>query len=323
VTRVSFHSSHEQFSPSELLDLIVCAEAAGFDAAFSSDHLHPWAAAQGESGFLWAWLGAALQKTHKLTFGGITIPGGWRYHPAIVAQALATLGQMFPGRLPWFALGSGEAINEHVVGAGWPAKAERDARLEEGAAIIRGLLGGERVTRRGYVAVENAQVWSLPETPPKLIGAALSEQTAGRVARWSDGLLTTAHSVDDLRRLIAAYRSTGGSGALHLKVDLSWAPTQAEALDNAHEQWRFLHPGREAAANFRTPEEFELAASGVAPEDMHDTVLISSDIKTHIDWLRERAALGFETLDLHNVGRNQREFIEAFGQHVLPALRMV
>jgi coenzyme F420-dependent glucose-6-phosphate dehydrogenase len=317
----SYHVSHEQFSPGELLELVRLAEEAGFDAAFSSDHLHPWAAAQGHSGFQWAWLGAALQKTHRLSFSGITIPGGWRYHPAIVAQAIATLGEMFPGRLPWMALGSGEAINEHVVGAGWPDKADRDARLEESAGVIRRLLHGERVTSQGRLSVIDAKVWSRPVRATQLVGAAMSEATAQGVARWAEGLLTTSWKVEDLRKFVEAYRNAGGTGDLHLKVDLSWAPSEEEALRNAHEQWRFLHPGRMAAENFRTPEDFENASRNVTPEQMRDVVLVSADPDQHVEWLRERAALGFRTLDLHNVGRNQREFIDLFGRRVLPALR--
>lgn len=318
---LSYHVSHEQFSPSELLELVQRAEDAGFDAAFSSDHLHPWAPAQGESGFTWAWLGAALQATKRIHFAGITVPGGWRYHPVIVAQALATLGRMHPGRLPWYALGSGEAINERAVGHGWPAKDERDRRLEEGAAIVRRLLAGERVSTEGLIRCENAQVWSRPDVPMKLVGAAMSEGTAARVGQWADGLLTTAFQLADLRAILGAFRRSAGAKPAHLKVDLSWAPTGKEALDQAYDQWRFLHPGRKASEELATPEAFEQAASQVVRQDLYRTVLVSADLDRHVEWLRERAALGFETLDLHNVGRNQRGFIDAFAKHVLPALR--
>jgi coenzyme F420-dependent glucose-6-phosphate dehydrogenase len=323
MTRISYHVSHEQFSPRDLLELARRAEGAGFDGAFCSDHLHPWAAAQGESGFSWAWLGAALQATTQLTFATITVPGGWRYHPAIVAQAFATLAQMFPGRVPWVALGSGEAVNERVVGAAWPAKDERNLRLEEAAGIIRRLFAGERVTSYGLIPCEDAQVWSLPEEPVRLVGAAMSEPTAESVGRWADGLLTTAPDVRALKSIVAAFRRSAGNKPMHLKVDLSWAPTEEEALDQAYQQWRFLKAGRQAAENFATPEEFEHAAAFVKPEEMRQAVLISADLDQHIEWLRERAALGFETLDLHNVGRNQRDFVEAFARRVLPALRLV
>jgi coenzyme F420-dependent glucose-6-phosphate dehydrogenase len=162
---VSYHASHEQFDPAELVTLAVRAEQAGFDAVFSSDHLQPWAPTQGESGFAWAWLGAAMQATRRCPFGVITVPSGWRYQPVVLAQAIATLGLMFPNRLPWIAFGSGEAINECAVGAQWPHKDERNARLQEGVAIVRALLAGARVTHRGRVHAVNAKLWSRPAPP--------------------------------------------------------------------------------------------------------------------------------------------------------------
>jgi len=319
--KISYHNSHEQFSPSELLDFVRHAEEAGFDAAFSSDHFHPWAPAQGHAGFIWAWLGAAMQSTRKLSFAGITIPGDWRYHPAIVAQAFATLNEMFPGRLPWFALGSGECVNEHVVGREWPDKQERNARLEEAVSIIRKLLAGERVTQHGRIRVENAQVWPPSAHAIQLMGAAMSEGTAESVGSWADGMLTTAPDMSTLTKIVSAFRRSGARKPMHLKVDLSWAPDEHTALRQAHEEWRFLMSGREASQNWKTPEEFERNTQQVTPEDMRKSVLISADLDQHVQWLRERAALGFETLNLHNVGRNQHEFIAAFGHHVLPALR--
>jgi coenzyme F420-dependent glucose-6-phosphate dehydrogenase len=318
---ISFHASHEQFAPSELLALVRHAETSGFDAAFSSDHLHPWAARQGQAGFSWAWMGAALEATTKLPFGSITVPGGWRYHPAIVAQAFATLGQMYPGRIPWVALGSGEAINERVIGQGWPDKEQRDRRLEEAAAIMRKLFAGERVTTRGLIACENAQLWSRPTQPIQLVGAAMSEATAERVGRWADGLLTNGRDLDELRKIAGAFQRTAPGKPMYLKVDLSWAPSEEQALANAYDQWRFLAVGREAAETLESVEAFEEAAREVTPEDMRKTVLISSDLDRHIEWLRERAGLGFQMLDLHNVGRNQREFIDAFSRRVLSAIR--
>lgn len=319
--KISYHVSHEQFSPRELLGLVQHAEAVGFDSAFSSDHIQPWLPAQGESGFLWAWLGAALQSTSRLTFGAITVPGGWRYHPAIVAQAIATLGQMFPGRLPWIALGSGEALNECVVGADWPQKPERDARLREAAEDIRRLLRGECVTHDGLIPSQNARVWSRPVDPPSLMGAALSETTAQAAGQWADGLLTVAADIEQLRRIVAAFQRSGAGKPMHAKVDLSWAPTEAEALRQAHDQWRFTCIPKETLSSLRTPQEFEAQACTIVPEQLRETVCVSADLALHAEWLRERAALGLQTLDLHNVGRNQHEFIEAFGRHVLPALR--
>src|SRR5687767_3353420 len=154
---IGFHASHEQLPPSALLRAVRAAEEAGFDAAMCSDHFAPWSVRQGHSGHSWAWLGSALQATN-LTFGVVTAPGQ-RYHPAIVAQAIATLAEMHPGRF-WAALGSGEAMNEHITGDRWPDKATRDARLLECVEIIRALLRGDEVTHHGLVTVDRARLGS-------------------------------------------------------------------------------------------------------------------------------------------------------------------
>src|SRR3954470_574689 len=181
MTRIGFHASHEQFSPSELLAIVKHAEAAGFDCAMSSDHFRPWGSAQGQSGFAWSWLGAALHAT-TLPFGVISAPG-YRYHPAILAQAAATLCEMFPGRL-WLTLGSGQRLNEDLTGVAWPEKAERNARLHECADIIRALLRGETVSHYGRATLVDCKLYTLPKTPPLLLGAAVTEATAEFVARW-------------------------------------------------------------------------------------------------------------------------------------------
>ena len=322
MTRFSYHISHEQFPPGDLLAWVGEAEAAGFDAAFSSDHLQPWAPVQGQSGFAWAWLGAAMQATKHLQFGAISVPGGWRYSPAVLAQAIATLGQMFPGRLPWVALGSGQAMNEAVTGQPWPDKAERNARLKEGAQIMRALLAGETVTHRGRVSVVDARIWSRPDQATRLVGAATSEETAEWLGGWADGLLTAGARPATLKRTIEAFRRGGGEGKpIHLKTDLCFAATADEALHQAHEQWRFNLLGGDVNWELRSPRQFEAAARFVRPEDMHEAVMISADPARYVDWLGECAALGFESIDLHNVGTGQRAFIETFGDKVLPALR--
>jgi coenzyme F420-dependent glucose-6-phosphate dehydrogenase len=206
---IGYHASHEQIPPSSLLEAVRQAEAAGFGAAMCSDHIAPWGEEQGESGHAWSWLGAALEAT-SLPFGVVTAPVQ-RYHPAVSAQAIATLAEMFPERF-WAALGSGEAINEHVTGEQWPRKEVRDARLLEAVEIIKELLAGEEVSSDGHIRVDRARVWSLPDTPPPLVGAAVSEQTARTVGGWADGLITVHQSVGKLRRVLEAFEEGGGSG---------------------------------------------------------------------------------------------------------------
>ena len=180
-----FHASHEQVHPRELLAAVRRAEDAGFDAAMSSDHFSPWSQRQGHSGFAWSWLGAALQAT-ALPFGVVTAPGQ-RYHPAVIAQAIGTLGAMYPGRF-WAALGTGEASNEHITGTAWPRKEVRNDRLRECVDIIRALLRGEEVSHEGLVRVDRARLWTRPPDPPPLLGAAVSVATARWCAAWADGL---------------------------------------------------------------------------------------------------------------------------------------
>src|ERR671916_352648 len=206
---IGFHASHEQITPSALLAAVRDAEAAGFGALMCSDHFSPWSERQGESGFAWSWLGAAMGAT-DLPFGVVNAPGQ-RYHPAIVAQAAATLAEMFPGRL-WVCLGSGEASNEHITGDRWPPKPVRNARLLECVEIIRALLRGEEVTHDGLVTVDRARVWSRPAEPPPLIGAAVSEETARWVGGWADGLATIHQPREQLERVVGAFREGGGEG---------------------------------------------------------------------------------------------------------------
>ena len=227
VTLLGYHCSHENVPPDELLTAAQAAEHIGFDAAMCSDHFAPWGERQGESGFAWSWLGAALATT-RFTFGVVTAPGQ-RYHPAIVAQAIATLGLMFPGRF-WAALGSGEAINEHITRDPWPPKEVREERLLESVEIIRDLLDGEEVSRDGLVPTHRARVWSRPEVPPRLVGAAVTPETAAAAAGWADGLITVVGAPEQMRHVLGAYRDAGGQGPCVVQVHLSWAPTDDEAV---------------------------------------------------------------------------------------------
>jgi probable non-F420 flavinoid oxidoreductase len=312
------HCSHEQIPPSRLLKHVREAEAAGFRAAMSSDHFSPWSERQGESGFAWSFLGAALEAT-ELPFGVVNAPGQ-RYHPAIVAQAAATLCELFPGRL-WVALGTGEASNEHITGAGWPSKATRNARLRECVDVLRALFAGETVDHDGIVRVDRARLWTLPEEPPALVGAAVSEETARWCGGWADGLVTINQPRETLERVIDAYRDGGGEGRpVHLQVHLSWAPTEDEALRIAHDQWRTNVFPPPLCWDLETVEQFDLAATHVRPEDVRQAVLVSADARRHAAWLRELAELGFEQIHLHHVGQDLRPFIDEFGEHVLPEL---
>lgn len=315
MTIIGYHASHEQFAPSELRDLVVLAEQAGFQAAKSSDHFHPWSERQGHSGFAWSWLGAAMQAT-TLPFGMISAPG-YRYHPAILAQAAATCEEMFPDRL-WLALGSGEAINESITGEAWPDKAQRNERLAECVEIFRALFAGETVTHRGQVTVVEAKLYSLPERAVPLIGAAVTPETAAFVGTWADGLLTTAGGdVENTRRVINAFKeSAGNDKPIYLQYALSWARTEDHAFENALDQWAPVAVGGEVNWDLRRPADFDRIAGLVRRQDIEKCVKVSADIGQHLAWINELIELGADHVYLHCVGRNQRDFIDTFGPQI-------
>jgi coenzyme F420-dependent glucose-6-phosphate dehydrogenase len=318
MAKISYHASHEQFKPGFLLELAQLAEKAGFQGCLSSDHFFPWNETQGESGFAWSWLGAAMQATN-FSFGVVNAPGQ-RYHPAIIAQAAATLSQMFSDRF-WIALGSGQALNEHITGTYWPSKEERNERLKECVDIIRALWNGETVNHFGLVSVEDAKLFTLPERLPLIIGAAITEETAHWCGSWADGLITISHPPEKLKKMVKAFHEGGGEGKkLLLKVQLSYAANEADALKGAHSEWKTNIFQSNMLSELRTPKQFQAAGQFVEAETMKDHVKISSDPQKHIDWIKEYIDLGFDEIILHNVNTNQEEFINEFGDKVLPKI---
>ncbi|RPD51768.1 LLM class flavin-dependent oxidoreductase [Paracnuella aquatica] len=313
---LGYQASHEQFTPSELLRWAQAAEAAGFAAVNSSDHFYPWSERQGQSGFSFAWLGAAMQAT-TVPYGLVCTPG-YRYHPAVVAQAIATLCELFPGRF-WVSLGSGEALNEAITGEKWPIKSERNERLFECASIIRRLLHGETVTHHGRVTVEEARLYTLPKQMPLLIGAAVTAETAGWVGSWADGLITVHRPYNELKAVVDAFRKGGGEGKpMYLKSQISYAATQEAALAGAYDQWRTNIFHGTVLGDLSKVEQFDALGEMVQPEELKDMVRISSNIDQHIEWIEQDISLGFERIVLHNVNREQDLFIKDFGEKVLP-----
>jgi coenzyme F420-dependent glucose-6-phosphate dehydrogenase len=315
----AYHASHEQFPPSALMRYARLAEEAGFTAVSSSEHLQPWSARQGQSGFAWAWLGAAMQAT-ALPFSVVCAPGP-RYHPVILAQAVATLAELFPGRFQ-VALGSGEALNERVTGEPWPPKPERHARLRECVDIMRALWAGETVTHEGRVRVEGGRLYTRPAVPPRLFGAAVTAETARWVGGWADGLLTVGGAPEGVRQRLDAFAEGGGAGKpVILQVALAYARDEAEARRGAYEQWRTNVFPSDVLAELWTPAQFEAVARYVRAEDLEASVRISADPQRHLAWLQQDAALGVSQINLHNVHRGQEAFIDVFGARVLPGLR--
>ena len=287
MVRIGYHASHEQFPPGELLELVRAADDAGFGGGMCSDHFLPWTRAQGESGFAWSWLGAALQAT-SLSMGTVNAPGD-RYHPAIIAQAAATLAEMFPGRF-WFAAGSGEALNEHITGAAWPSKPERNERLRECIDIMRALWKGETVTHRGRVVVVDAKLYTRPVEPVQVFVAAVTPATARWGAEWADGLLTVSQPVETLREVVDAFRAGGGEHKpMFLQAKVAWDRDDGSALRRAHEQWRANILASDVLGTLSSPSQFEAAGEFVTPADVAEHVRISADASRHAEWIAEYA----------------------------------
>ncbi|CAN5787593.1 TIGR03885 family FMN-dependent LLM class oxidoreductase [soil metagenome] len=315
---IGYHASHEENGPTDLLRYVQHAEQAGFSAAMCSDHFHPWGEQQGHSAFAWSWLGAAMQAT-SLSFGTVNAPGQ-RYHPAVIAQAAATLAYMFPGRF-WVAVGSGEALNESITGAAWPLKSQRNARLLECVRVMRALWAGETVTHHGLVTVEEAKLYTRPERPPMIVGAAITPATAGWMGDWADALITVAGSRKEMQQVIDAFRSGGGADKpIFLQVHLASAPDEREAQQQAMARWRFSALDTTVLAELRRPAQFDAASSHVRIEDLSGSVRMSPDPERHLEWLQEDLAMGYERIYLHEVGPDQERFIDLFGERVLPEL---
>ncbi len=265
-----------------------------------------------------AWSGNASRSAVDFRNG---LRAGQRYHPVILAQAAATLSEMFPQRL-WCAFGSGQYLNEHITGQRWPSKSERNERLRESVRVIRALWNGETLNERGkFFDVEDAKLYTRPTTPPLIYAPVLSEATARFVGSWADGLITVQAEPEKLRRIVDAFREEGGEGKpLSLQVHVAYAETDEEARNAAFEQWRTNIFASQVLSDIKTPEQFDALAQTVRPQDMDKAVRISSDLKQHLAWLQEYVAIGFDHIYLHEVGLNQERFIDTFGANVLPNL---
>lgn len=305
---ISFHASHEQFAPSRLLNLAIQAQQAGFGAIHSSDHFHPWSERQGQSGFSFSWLGAALQATN-LPFSVVCAPGQ-RYHPAIIAQAIATLSELFPGRFD-IELGSGEAINELITGEEWPSKEKRNDRLLQCVKVIRNLLNGEEVTHRGLVSVEKAKLYSLPGKLPRLFIAAVSGQTCEWGASWADGLITTGGDPGETSDKIRQFRNNGGKDKpVFIQLSFSYAHSKSEAIDGAWDQWRSNLVGPDELVNVGTVAEFDRLSENISKDEVAEKIKIITSISEIKKWTDEFRAMKPDRIILHNVNTNQELFVD-------------
>jgi coenzyme F420-dependent glucose-6-phosphate dehydrogenase len=322
---VGYAAMLEQFHPTEAVELSAYAESKGFSGVMAADHFQPWVPQQGQSAFVWNVLTAIGERTTGDMGPGVTAPT-FRWHPAMVAQASATLAAMYPGR-HWLGLGSGEALNEHITGQYWPEAPERINRMFEAIDIIKKLFTGKDVKHSGqFFKLESTRLWTMPETPPEIFVATAGPVTAKRAGRTVDGLITVGAPLEKISGLFAKFdegaREAGKDPSTSPKVlqlHLSWAPTDEEALTNAMVEWP--NGGMKfPKGDIRSPFELEQMAKLVRPEDFEGRMVISSDPDVHRAYIQRFVDLGFDRVYLHNVGRNQGEWIDVFSEHVLPKL---
>lgn len=322
---VGYAAMLEQFGPREITDYTVAAEAAGFQGVMAADHFQPWVPAQGNAPFVWNVLTAMGERTTGDLGPGVTCPS-FRFHPAMVAQASATLAAMYPDR-HWLGLGSGEALNEHIVGGYWPEAHERLTRMWEAIDIIQKLFTGKDVKHRGdFFTLETCRLWTMPATPPPIYVATAGPITAKRSGKQVDGIITPGAPIEKVAGLLARFDAgsaeagrTGSGQQKILQLHLSWAPTDEQALANAMAEWP-TGGMRFPKQDIRSPYDFEQMAKLVRPEDFDGRMLISSDPDAHRAEIQKFFDAGIDRVYLHNVGRNQTEWIETFGRDVLPNL---
>jgi coenzyme F420-dependent glucose-6-phosphate dehydrogenase len=325
--RYFYGAAHEQFPPDALLQQAVAAEDAGFEGISCSDHLQPWWEG-GESGHAWVWLGAVGQATREFAIGTAVTPPGPRYHPALIAQAWATLETMFPGR-PFLGFGSGESLNESPLGADWPSPADQVERMEEALEIIHKLWTGEPVDHDGeHFKTKAARIHTLPGRRPPIYVSAFGPKAAGVAARHGDGLWTLADP-EQAPDVIDAYRGACDDagrepGEIVLQAQFSWAEDDDAALEGAR-VWKGAQPEEFFTDDWHHPAEMqEHGEKQVSDEEFKQAVIVSSDPEVHADRIREAESLGATALALMNVsGADPMGAIGVYGETVLPALGAV
>jgi G6PDH family F420-dependent oxidoreductase len=316
MTRIGFTLSSEEHDGTSLVRYAGLAEAAGFDFVSVSDHFHPWTDRQGQSPFVWAVLGGIAARTERIqAITGVTCPL-IRIHPAIVAQASATVAQMMPGRFS-LGLGTGENLNEHVTGARWPAIDQRLDMLSEAIGVIRELWTGKDTTHRGeHYTVEQARIYTTPDSPPPLLVAAKGEKAATLAAEKGDGLVGAGPDAD----LLKAFEKAGGSGPRYGQFHACWAPDKEQATKTAHEWWPNAAIKGELSVELPLPRHFEQATQDFGPADVAESVTLGPDPEKHLDTIREYADAGYDHVYVHQIGPDQEEAIAFYQREVLPKL---
>ena len=318
MTRFGYTLSSEEHGPRQLVENAVAAERAGFDFAVISDHFHPWIDRQGESPFVWGVLGAVAQATDEIPLAtGVTCPTV-RINPAIVAQAAATAALLLPGRFS-LGVGSGEALNEHILGDRWPPVPLRQERLEEAIEVIRLLWEGGLKTHRGtHYTVENARIYSLPDEPPPILVAVGGKRSVDLAARAGDGLIGAAPVAESVDR----FRDKGGDGKpTYGQLHVCWAAGEEEGRRTALEWWPNGAMSGSHFLELPLPSHFEEAAEQIEEEDIGESIVCGPDLDRHVAAIREYVDAGYDHVYVHQIGPDQAGFLEFCERELLPALR--
>jgi G6PDH family F420-dependent oxidoreductase len=313
--RLGYTLSSEEFGAPSLVAQAERAEKAGFAFASISDHFHPWVEEQGESPFVWGTLGAISQRTERIELiTGVSCPTT-RIHPAIVAQAAATAATLLPGRFS-LGVGTGENLNEHILGGRWPGVVERQDRLAEAIEVIRGLWEGKLMSHRGeHFTVENARVYSLPEEPPALLVAVAGESSVELAAHRGDGLIGTAPIPESVEQ----FRSEGGEGKpTYGQLHVCWAEEEDAARKLALKQWPNGAISGSYFLELPLPAHFEEAAETLDEEDIAESVVCGPDPERHRAAIEEYVDAGYDHVYVHQIGPDQEGFLEFYEREVLP-----
>jgi coenzyme F420-dependent glucose-6-phosphate dehydrogenase len=314
---LGFALSSEDHPPNELVRQAALAERAGFTFALISDHFHPWVDAQGHSPFVWSTLGAIAQATEKIRVGtGVTCPM-MRIHPAIVAQATASVAAMMPGRF-FLGVGSGENLNEHVTGARWPLPDERLEMLEEAVEVMRLLWqGGEQTHRGKHYTVDHARIYTLPDEPPDVYVAATAPKAAELAGRIGDGFISTAPEQEYVQKFAEA----GGDGKPTLgMMHCAYDTDEKAALERATKLWPNLALKGPLGQELATPSDFEAAAEMVDEKDVAESTPCGPDPERYLELIRKYDEAGFTHVYIHQIGENQDEFAEFAKRELMPKL---
>ncbi len=317
MTHFGLTLSSEEHDPRRLVDIAELAEQHGFDFVSISDHYHPWIDAQGHSPFVWSVLGALSERTERLGVAvGVTCPTV-RIHPAILAQASATCARLFDGRFTW-GVGSGEALNEHILGHRWPPADLRLEMLEEAITIIRQLWTGDEVTYRGtFYTVENARIYDPPAQPLPIVVSAFGPAAAQVAGRAGDGLWMTGPDAETVER----WQDAGGKGPVYAQLTLCWSEDREDAIKTAHRIWPTSGVPGQLSQDLSTPALFEQAASVVTPEMIAESVPCGPDPAPVLDEVGKLIDAGVDHVYLHQIGPDQEGFCRFWTEELEPALR--